>query len=213
MDALDNLKKHWHNQDKDLPRLSQNDLYAMILKKSSSMVKWIFIISLGEFAFWLGFILIAPKSGVEYIEKSGLYPFTLASNILYYAIFIGFIYLFFKNHKRISATNSIGELMTNILRTRKTVRYFIAFNVTWMAVVLIVLNISYYNNLDILLEVIQNEQDPLIITSESFYFGFFIGQLIFGVLLIGGMLLFYRIIYGIFLRRLQRNYKELKKMY
>jgi len=51
MDELELLKKDWQKNDKEYPKLSYNDIYKMILKKSSSIVKWIFIISLLEFVF------------------------------------------------------------------------------------------------------------------------------------------------------------------
>ncbi len=55
MDELDLLKKDWNKGDSKYPKLSYNEIYKMILKKSSSIVKWIFIISLLEFGFWLAF--------------------------------------------------------------------------------------------------------------------------------------------------------------
>jgi hypothetical protein len=44
MDQLDKLKKEWQNREQELPKLSYNSIYNMLLKKSSSIVKWIFII-------------------------------------------------------------------------------------------------------------------------------------------------------------------------
>ena len=52
MDELELLKKDWEKDNKDYPKLSYNDIYKMILKKSSSIVKWIFIISILEFVLW-----------------------------------------------------------------------------------------------------------------------------------------------------------------
>ena len=52
MDELELLKKDWKKQDNSYPKLSYDEIYKMILKKSSSIVKWIFIISLLEFVFW-----------------------------------------------------------------------------------------------------------------------------------------------------------------
>jgi len=48
MDELDLLKKDWQNKEEHLPKLSYNELYNMIWKKSSSIVKWILIISILE---------------------------------------------------------------------------------------------------------------------------------------------------------------------
>ena len=52
MDELELLKKDWQKEDSKYPKLSYDEIYRMILSKSSSIVKWIFIISLLEFAFW-----------------------------------------------------------------------------------------------------------------------------------------------------------------
>ena len=52
MDELELLKKDWQKEDSKYPKLSYDEIYKMILKKSSSIVKWIFIISLLEFALW-----------------------------------------------------------------------------------------------------------------------------------------------------------------
>ena len=46
MDELELLKKDWQKKDANIPQLSYNDIYEMIWKKSSSIVKWILIISI-----------------------------------------------------------------------------------------------------------------------------------------------------------------------
>lgn len=209
MDQLEKLKKQWRRQDENIPQLSFDEIYKMLLKKSSSIVKWIFIISIGEILFWTSLVFIAPKNGYEFIEKVGLQTFFLISNILYYTVFATFIFLFFKNYKRISTTDSIKKLMNNIIRTRKTVRYFIIYNISFVAILLIITNISYYLNFDVLLEMSFTEIPNDEISRTGFLVGFFVIQFIFGLILIGGMLLFYRIIYGIFLRKLYRNYQQL----
>ena len=52
MDELDLLKKDWKKQEGNYPKLSYDEIYKMIWKKSSSIVKWIFVISIIEFLFW-----------------------------------------------------------------------------------------------------------------------------------------------------------------
>src|SRR5699024_10343914 len=188
MDQLEKLKKQWRRQDENIPQLSFDEIYKMLLKKSSSIVKWIFIISIGEILFWTSLVFIAPKNGYEFIEKVGLQTFFLISNILYYTVFATFIFLFFKNYKRISTTDSIKELMNNIIRTRKTVRYFIIYNISFVAILLIITNISYYLNFDVLLEMSFTEIPNDEISRTGFLVGFFVIQFIFGLILIGGML-------------------------
>lgn len=52
MDELEFLKKDWQRKGEALPRLTFDEIYKMIWKKSSSIVKWIFYISILEFIFW-----------------------------------------------------------------------------------------------------------------------------------------------------------------
>ena len=51
MKELERLKKDW-NKNQNFPELSKEEIYKFLHKKSSSIVKWIFIISLLEFGFW-----------------------------------------------------------------------------------------------------------------------------------------------------------------
>ena len=51
MEELELLKKDWQENQK-FPKLSKQEIYALLHKKSSSIVKWIFILSLVEFGFW-----------------------------------------------------------------------------------------------------------------------------------------------------------------
>ena len=63
MDELELLKKDWKKEDKNFPKLSYNEIYKMILKKSSSIVKWIFIISILEFVFWVAISFTLKYTG------------------------------------------------------------------------------------------------------------------------------------------------------
>ena len=51
MDLLDNYKKAWNNQPEDAHKVSSLEIYKMAQSKSSSIVKWIFIIGIAEFVF------------------------------------------------------------------------------------------------------------------------------------------------------------------
>ncbi|MCB0372669.1 MAG: hypothetical protein KDD31_06665, partial [Muricauda sp.] len=58
LDELELLKKDWQKREANLPKLSYDEIYKMIWKKSSSIVKWIFYISIIEFVFWAGINLV-----------------------------------------------------------------------------------------------------------------------------------------------------------
>ncbi|WP_353777699.1 hypothetical protein [Winogradskyella sp. 3972H.M.0a.05] len=211
MDELDLLKKDWQNKEHNYPTLSYNEIYKMIHSKSSNIVKWIFIISILEFALWtfLSFFLKDAES-MERFRSYNMEGITLTLTIAGYAVLAYFFYLFFRNYKRISTTASIKNLMENILRTRRTVKQYVAFNLIFLVISTIV--VLY----------IQLDQDQVMIAQaqeaaangEAFkYYAVIIITTIIGLaIVIGILLLFYWLIYGILLKRLNRNYRELKKI-
>src|SRR5690606_35246252 len=206
------LKKQWQNQEQALPHLSYKDIYKMLLKKSSSIVKWIFFISVAEILFWTFLSFLVPESSTKFSDDIGLHNILLGVNVLNYVVFGVFIILFYRNYRKISATDSIKDLMRNILRTRKTVKYFVVYNVTASIVLIIGINIFYYVNQDMVFRFMTEDYGISNISQERFMKMFFVIQMLFGIIMIGFVLLFYRIVYGILLRRLHKNYKELKKI-
>jgi hypothetical protein len=213
MDELELLKQKWQTRDQELPKLSYNDIYKMLLRKSSSVVKWIFIISIIELLFWTLLMLFIPESSKEFNEGMGLKNTMLIITIINYIVLFIFIYLFYKNYQRIQVTDSSSELMGNILRTRKTVWYFVVYNVGASVLSLIGTNIYYYFNRDKLLTIMSENFDGIgNLPAENFISVFFLSQLIVGVVFIGIIMLIYRLVYGTLLGRLKRNYQELRKM-
>ena len=105
MDQLDVLKKEWQSREQEFPKLSYSDIYEMLLKKSSSIVKWIFIISIAELMFWLSLIFLIPDSYKELTEALHIKTFIWVSNIIHFAVIGVFIFLFYKNYKSITVTD------------------------------------------------------------------------------------------------------------
>ena len=211
MDELELLKKDWKNQDDSYPKLTYQEIYKMILKKSSSIVKWIFIISLLEFAFWTMISFAFKDSDAilrfeDYNAENILIPMT----IIGYVILAYFFYMFFKNYTTISATDNAKKLMENILKTRRTVKQYVAFN-------LIYLFISTFVALGILFK--RDDNFGKIIEDASangelfkLYATTILATLLALGIAIGLILVFYYLIYGLLLKRLNRNYSELKKL-
>lgn len=213
MDELELLKSRWNSQDQKLPRLTYEQIYKMLLKKSSSIVKWILFISIGEIILWTGLALLIPESSEKFTNDLGLHNIMLSVNIIYYSVFIFFIILFYMNYKKISTTDSIKNLMRNIIRTRKTVKYFIIYNIVSTCILTLGLNIFYYTNQDLVFELMVTDYGVMsTMNQDQFITMFFVIQFIIGLVIIGLILLFYRLVYGILLRKLKRNYLELKKM-
>lgn len=212
MDQLEVLKKEWQSREQDFPKLSYKDIYPMLLRKSSTVVKWIVIISLIEIVFWTGLSLIMPDSIDEFNNTMGLKNLFLAVNIFNYAVIFTFIYFFYRNYKKIQVTSSVKELMKNIIRTRKTVHYFVYYNIGLSAILMICINIYFYFNTEKLQDILAKTDGYASVPPETFVSSFFIGQFIAGVLLIGFLMVFYYLLYGLLLKRLKSNYKDLEQI-
>ena len=209
MDDLDLLKKDWKKQEQNLPHLSYNEIYKMIWKKSSSIVKWIFVISIVEFLLGAALnIFLADGESWEQMKRFNLTEFTIIVYIVSYLITFYFIYRFYKNYQNISTTDSASQLMKNILKTRKTVKYYIGFILISSGLVFLITMFIMLRNHALNAE--PTGQDMAFDTTQ--WLLFIGGTLLTLVVLLGVIWLIYRLIYGILLKRLYKNYKELKKL-
>ena len=103
--------------------------------------------------------------------------------------------------------------MGNIIRTRKTVKYFIIYNIVGASVMMLAINIFYYTNQDLVFDLMVKDYGVLsTMDQEQFITVFFWTQAIIGIVFIALIILLYRLVYGILLRRLKRNYLELEKI-
>ncbi len=205
MDELELLKKDWKKQDDVLPKLSYKEIYPMILKKSSSMVKWIFIISVLEFILWASIDIAVRLTGnYDDLEGVGIKGFSIISSLISYCILIYFMVRFYRNYKRIQVTDSAKGLMENILKTRRTVKHYVWFNLSFLAITTIAL-VTY---LAFFTDQFANQSAEEGVS----VFLVIVSTLLVLAIAIGIVALFYRIIYGILTRRLKNNYEELEKL-
>lgn len=211
MDELELLKKDWGENDNKYPKLSYDDIYKMILKKSSSIVKWIFIISLLEFVFWaaISFVLKDTKM-LEDVKNLNMNHILIPMTIISYAILIYFFYLFYKNYRNISSTDSTKHLMENILKTRRTVKYYVIFNLASLIIGTFI-SLSFVLKND---QKIVDQMQQASANGEIFkmYAVIIITTVLMLAVMVGILLLFYWLVYGILLKRLNKNYRELKKL-
>jgi len=210
MKELDLLKKDWKKQGADFPKLSYQDIYVLIHKKSSSIVKWIFVICIAEFLFWTVLNFIIPESYLDFYEQFHLKTFLYITQSLHYIILLIFIVLFYKNFKAISVIDSTNLLMQKIINTRKTVNYYVYYNIALYAILSLVLNIIMFSKPDILIKVMSAED--VTINNDNFLTIMFLVQITTFFIICGLLWLYYRIIYGILLKKLNKNYIELKRM-
>jgi hypothetical protein len=215
MKELDLLKKDWNKSSASFVQVSEKEIYKMIHKRSSSIVKWIFIVSILELSLGLALGLIISftkydKKNVELIKSLGIYGYYIATSVLLYAVIFYFIYRFYIMYRKIKVDDNTKQLISTILKTRKIVKQYIAFNLTSFAILFIVFGgYLFYegyvhgiaNNGAISPEMPLNialiSLVVLILITALFTFSFW---------------LIYKLIYGILLKRLQKNFEELMKI-
>lgn len=211
MDELELLKKDWQKKEEHLPKLSFDEIYKMIWKKSSSIVKWIFYISIIEFVLWATLNLISYSQESFQLEKDWhIYEFSTALSIVYYFVLIYFIYKFYQNYKQITVTDSSSKLMKSILKVKRVVTQYVWFNIGIFTISFLMLlygSLRYGKESEKIIEAAAKSGNETL-----FWLTFaLICVAIIGVILVF-IWLFYRIIYGILLKRLRENYWELKKL-
>ena len=208
---LANYKKVWKNQPEEKNKISALEIYKMTQSKSNSIVKWIFIIGLLEFVFWFAINYLSTKNGaLEPYEKLKLISFIENFNYFHYLVVVLFLILFYRNFSLISTVDNTKTLMKNILLVRKTVKWYVYYNLINVVVFSIILNILIFNTPDgiYILSGIDNES----FNQEHMMSVFIIVQIVFIAIMILILWLFYYLLYGILLKKLNKNYKELTKL-
>jgi hypothetical protein len=215
MKELDLLKKDWKKNSDSFVQISESEIYKMIHKKSSSVVKWIFIVSIIELG--LGLVLGLALSFTKYDEKNvelikhlGVYGYYIATTVLLYSVILYFIFRFYTMYRKIAVDDNTKKLISTILKTRKVVKQYIAFNLSFFAVFFILFGgyLFYEGYLEgaskngavhpeMPLNIALISFVVLILATAVFTFAFW---------------LVYKLIYGILLKRLQNNFEELKKI-
>ncbi|MEO8239010.1 MAG: hypothetical protein ABI576_12970 [Flavobacterium sp.] len=208
MKELDLLKKDWKKNADSFEQISENEIYKMIHKKSSSIVKWILIISILEILFWtVSNLFFSTDEMLIKINHPEMIFYLEVLTYFNYAVVLVFVYFFYKNYKTISTTESTKLLMSSILKTRKTVQYYVWYNLG-MAVISSIISffIAFVYNPDMAFL-----KDKLAANGKTI---FITGGILLLVTLVflGMFWCFYRLLYGTLLRRLYANYKELKKI-
>lgn len=208
---LDNYKKVWKNQPEEKNKISALEIYKMTQSKSSSIVKWIFIIGLLEFAFWFALNYVGTNNGaLEPYEKLDLINFIDNINNFHYVVVVLFLILFYRNFSSISTIDNTKKLMRNILLVRKTVKWYVYYNLINVMVFSIVLNILIFNTPDgiTIISGIENES----FNQENMMAIFIIIQIVVVAVMILILWFFYYLLYGILLKKLNKNYKDLTKL-
>lgn len=207
MDELDKFKSAWKSQDYSKHKVSSSDIFKMLHAKSSSYVKWIFYISVIEILVVNSIVFLTDfDKSMEIFDGMGMHNFFTVSTAISYSIIVVFIFIFYRNYKTIKVDSSAKTLMDNILRTRKTVKYYIYYNIGVIA-----LSSSYIYYIIFSKEENIRLYKQVTNLSDDFSNTTLLITLITTILIVIALfLLLYRVIYGILLRKLKKNYKELE---
>jgi len=211
-DELELLKKDWQKKEDHLPKLSYNELHRMIWKKSSSIVKWILIISVLELTLPnLLYLLPSMDQSLEIYDQLGILS---VSKILWgigHLITFFFVYQFYRRYKEISILDNSKDLMEKIIRTRRTVKHYVicALSLLFVSCVVLVIGMAYSDNL---IEIFAAGRNLEGVTPEGFKTATVLSMSIFCIILVAVMGGIYFLLYGLLLRKLKKNYRELKKL-
>ncbi len=209
MDELDKLKNAWKSQDYSKHKVSTKDIYKMLHAKSSSYVKWIFYISILEFLLVIILnLLVDNDTYLGVFNEMGMKTLLQVMTGISYAIIIVFMVLFYQNYKKIAVDSDAKTLMNKILKTRKTVKRYIYYNVGFILISMFIMLYGIFSSEENTSLYKKMSNIPEDFSTNTFIISIVITMTI----MIGIILLVYRIIYGILLKRLKKNYKELEQL-
>lgn len=204
IEELDLLKKDWKKSESSFQQITEVDIYKMIHKRSSSIVKWILIISILEVLLWTSVnVVFNTDDYLRQMHGEHLINYLKALTIFNYVVIAIFIYFFYINYRNISTTNSTKQLMKDILKTRKTVKYYVWYNLG-MIVLSSIAGFILAFSINPKMSQITHNMKAMVITICVLA--------VFLIVFVGVFWLFYYLIYGTLLRKLFKNYNELKKI-
>ncbi|NJB70482.1 magnesium-transporting ATPase (P-type) [Saonia flava] len=211
MDELELLKKDWEKKEESLPKLSFDQIHKMLWKKSSSIVRWILIISILELALpHLLYLLPSTKKNFEVYHNLGLNNILVALSIIQYLVVFYFIYQFYTRYKEISVLDDAKSLMSKIIKTRRTVKHYVIFCLVSLFITCVILVIGIYltDNISDIFPIPESKN----VSPEKFKRILLWSMSIFSIVIVFVMGGIYFLLYGLLLRKLKRNYKELKQL-
>jgi hypothetical protein len=214
---LDSFKKTWQEQPVQ-EKYDNSEILQMLNRKSRNYVKYIFWISVAEFLFFSAvglFYIIQGKesnSFMSILEKLGAKKTTelegsldniyIVLKVLSLSITAYFVYKFYQNYKKIKIEENLKKFILKIIQFKKTVNAFILIN--------ILLLISFTSIFIVFIFYILNSQN--IEVNNSTLTAFVIGIVISTILAVFLIWLYYKVVYGIIMRKLDRNLTQLKEI-
>lgn len=212
---LDSFKKTWQEQPVQ-PKYDNSEILQMLNRKSRNYVKYIFWISVFEFLFFsvLGvfyffqgdesdsFRKILEKLGTEEAPEveNNFGHFYLAIKLLSVLITAYFVLKFYQNYRKIKIEENLKGLITRIISFKKTVNAFILISIVLLLAFTFVLIAFIFYTLNS-----QNIQP-----SGSDLTVIIVAITISTLLAISMVWVYYRLVYGSIIKKLDKNLEQLK---
>ncbi len=214
---LEKLKKTWQEQDVP-PKYEQSDILKMLNKKSRNYVKYILWISIIEFLLFVAAIIYTifkspdDQSMIHILEKLGvknnddieadLAHLFFGLRVVSIVLTSIFVYLFYQNYTKINVESNLKKFILQILKFKRTVNSFIVANIVLFMIFIGILTAATFR--------IMSEQN--IQLNIPTMIGFLSGVVITAFLGVLLSLIYYRLVYGIIMRKLGKNLTQLQKI-
>jgi len=214
---LDNLKKTWQEHTVE-PKYSNTEIEAMLNKSSRNYVKYILWISIAEFLvilclnIYYTFSSDDAGSFIKMLEKLGVHnTLKLQADFahLYFVLKIisllvtaFFVIRFYQNYRKIHVESNLKKLILQIIRFKKTVNLFILINILLLLAFTAVLTVFSF---------IALAQQSIHLNHPTLI-GFIVGLVVMTLISVLLIWVYYRIVYGIILKRLGKNLTELQRI-
>lgn len=214
---LDSFKKTWQEQPVQ-PKYDNSEILQMLNRKSRNYVKYIFWISVVEFLFFsvLGLFYFFQEEESDSFRKmlervgaqeapeveSNFGHAYLAIKILSLLITAYFVLKFYQNYRKIKIEENLKGLITRIIKFKTTVNAFILISIVLLIAFSFVLTAFIFYTL--------NSQN--IKPTNSNLTIIIVGLAVSTLLAISMIWLYYRLVYGIIIKKLDKNLKQLEEI-
>ena len=150
------------------------------------------------------------QENTQILKDFGIYQYYLGFTGFLYIGIAYFIVNFYLMYRNVSTTDNTKLLMKNILKTRKTVQNYILFNLVAFAIFFITV-LTYGIKKGFEKAALENGE-KIVELSTSFYVIAFLIIVVSTLVITTIIWLVYKLIYGFLLKKLKRNFEELKKI-
>ena len=214
---LDQYKKVWQEQPVE-HKYSNDEILTMLNKKSRNYVKYILWISIAEFVLFLSLTIyyiftndesstylkvfenLGIKNNPEVLQNFSSLNFAIkAITLVVTAVFVA---KFLMDYLKIKVESNLKKFILQIINFKKIVNLFILTNI--LLLIIFTAALTFFVCYTLKMQNIELPRDTA--------YGLITGLIITTLLCIALIWLYYRVVYGIMMRRLGLQLKQLKEI-